>query len=53
MSTYDDVVLDHANSNRTRACQMCAYRLADPMTARLSSDATTNSQFGSFEHVPK
>ena len=41
------------DSNRTGAYQMYAYRLADRMTARLSSDATTNSQFGSFEDVPK
>jgi hypothetical protein len=41
------------DSNRTGTYQMYAYRLADRMTARLSSDATTNSQFGSFEDVPK
>jgi Tol biopolymer transport system component len=41
------------DSNRTGVYQMYGYRLADRMTARLSSDATTNSQFGSFENVPK
>jgi Tol biopolymer transport system component len=41
------------DSNRTGVYQMYAYRLADRMTARLSSDPTANSQFGSFEDVPK
>ena len=40
------------DSNRSGVYQMYAYRLADRMTARLS-DGTTNSQFGSFEDVPK
>lgn len=41
------------DSNRTGVYQMYAYSLADRLTARLSSDPTTNSQFGSFEDVPK
>ena len=41
------------DSNRSGAYQMYAYRLADRMTARISSDATSDSQFGSFENVPK
>jgi Tol biopolymer transport system component len=41
------------DSNRTGVYQMYAYRLADRVTARISSDAGSNSQFGSFEDVPK
>jgi len=41
------------DSNRSGTYQMYAYRLADRLTARLSSDPATNSQFGSFENVPK
>lgn len=41
------------DSNRTGVYQMYAYRLADRVTARLSSDPASNSQFGSFEGVPK
>ena len=41
------------DSNRSGTYQMYAYRLADGSTARISTDATSNSQFGSFENVPK
>jgi Tol biopolymer transport system component len=41
------------DSNRTGVYQMYAYRLADRVTARISIDRTSNSQFGSFESVPK
>ena len=41
------------DSNRSGSYQMYAYRLADRTTVRISPDATTNSQFGSFEDVPK
>ena len=41
------------DSNRTGTYQMYAYRLADGVTARVSTDASSNSQFGSFENVPK
>jgi hypothetical protein len=41
------------DSNRSGTYQMYAYRLADGVTARISTDAASNSQFGSFENVPK
>ena len=41
------------DSNRTGVYQMYAYRLADRTTATISSDPWSNSQFGSFENVPK
>ncbi len=41
------------DSNRSGNYQMYAYRLADRSTVRISTDATTNAQFGSFENVPK
>jgi Tol biopolymer transport system component len=41
------------DSNRSGIYQMYAYRLADGTTTRISTDATTNSQFGNFENVPK
>ncbi len=41
------------DSNRSGVYQMYAYRLADRTTARISSDPSSNSQFGSFENVPK
>jgi Tol biopolymer transport system component len=41
------------DSNRSGTYQMYAYRLADRTTARVSSDASSDSQFGNFENVPK
>ncbi len=41
------------DSNRSGVYQMYAYRLADRATVRISSDAHSDSQFGSFENVPK
>jgi Tol biopolymer transport system component len=41
------------DSNRTGTYQMYAYRLADRTTARISTDATVDTQFGNFENLPK
>lgn len=41
------------DSNRSGVYQMYAYRLADRTTTRISSDPSVNSQFGSFENLPK
>jgi Tol biopolymer transport system component len=40
------------DSNRSGTYQMCAYRLADRMTVRLS-DGRSRAQFGNFENLPK
>lgn len=47
----ESLIIYDCNSSGTY--QMYAYRLADRTTVRISSDATSNSQFGSFEDVPK